>query len=588
MDDNGARNQSAAPRRDTPSTQWSFRLLCLAALVLPFEAVRPLLPLPLMVLTSVELAVGAFTVVALASPAVHRRLSSALRPADALLLAFLGTAFLSAVLAPEGRVEALKFALRLLAGALFMVAVAGVLAARPRYRPLLWALAAGAGVSALLGVGEVAGWPLLRPVLALFKEAPSRVGGTLRLSASFQYATIAAAYYEMALPLLLVLAAIEKRQRRWGALGLAALLVVGAVLTLTRSTLAVMAALLALLGWLAATDRRAVRLRGPVALAAVVLGLSVGVLAWQVGPFRARLTTENDLNWYNARYTVPATLRVRSGQTVTVTVQVQNTGAIPWHPDGETPFALGVYWRSEDGSAVVNTGHVEWPLPRTVNPGETVSLQVAIPVRLPPGTYRLTWGMLQRDILWFRHRGVPEASTLVRVEGAAPVAEAEPPLRPPERLPSVPPTVPRRQLWRAALAMWQERPLLGYGPDTFRLRYGPYIGLEAWDRRLHANNLYLELLADTGLLGLGTFLAFLGTSGWAFWSRQRALAERAWLVLVGAAGGGLAFLLHGVLDTFLGFTPTASLFWLLLGIARSTLVTARRRGPSGAGERPEP
>ena len=131
MDDNGARNRSASPRRDTPSTRWSFRLLCLAALILPFEAVRPLLPLPLMALTSVELAVGAFTVVALASPAVHRRLSSALRPADALLLAFLGTAFLSAVLAPEGRVEAFKFALRLLAGALFMVAVTGTLAARP-------------------------------------------------------------------------------------------------------------------------------------------------------------------------------------------------------------------------------------------------------------------------------------------------------------------------------------------------------------------------------------------------------------------------------------------------------------------------
>ena len=33
----------------------------------------------------------------------------------------------------------------------------------------------------------------------------------------------------------------------------------------------------------------------------------------------------------------------------------------------------------------------------------------------------------------------------------------------------------------------------------------------------------------------------------------------------------LAFLVHGVLDSFLAFTPTALLFWMMLGLAASLI-----------------
>src|SRR5207245_1243891 len=65
--------------------------------------------------------------------------------------------------------------------------------------------------------------------------------------------------------------------------------------------------------------------------------------------------------------------------------------------------------------------------------------------------------------------------------------------------------VPRADLWRAALRMFAQRPLLGFGPDNFRHLYGAYLGLQVWDERVHANNLYLELLADVGVLGAAAF-----------------------------------------------------------------------------------
>ena len=59
----------------------------------------------------------------------------------------------------------------------------------------------------------------------------------------------------------------------------------------------------------------------------------------------------------------------------------------------------------------------------------------------------------------------------------------------------------RLVLWRAAMRMLAAHPLLGVGPDNFRLAYGAYAGLAGADPRTHSNNMYLEVLAGGGLLG---------------------------------------------------------------------------------------
>jgi O-antigen ligase len=138
-------------------------------------------------------------------------------------------------------------------------------------------------------------------------------------------------------------------------------------------------------------------------------------------------------------------------------------------------------------------------------------------------------------------------------------------------------------LWRAAVVMFLERPLVGSGPDTFRRLHGSYLGLSRWNQGIYANNLYLELLATTGLAGV---LAFSWVALAALRRLARVLTSSAdrsvglWSIGMGASL--LVFLLHGLLDYFLWSTSVSWLFWMLLGlivaITRVQGSTTRPRG----------
>jgi O-antigen ligase len=133
---------------------------------------------------------------------------------------------------------------------------------------------------------------------------------------------------------------------------------------------------------------------------------------------------------------------------------------------------------------------------------------------------------------------------------------------PPARTASAPPVVPRGDLWGVAVHFVRERPLLGSGLDTFRLTYGPELGLRRWDTRQHSNSLYLETLVSLGVVGavafFGWLLVLLLDIG-----RTLLRASDPWTAAIAAAL--LAYLLHGIVDYFLLFSSTGLLFWLLSG-----------------------
>jgi len=115
--------------------------------------------------------------------------------------------------------------------------------------------------------------------------------------------------------------------------------------------------------------------------------------------------------------------------------------------------------------------------------------------------------------------------------------------------------------------MFSESPLLGSGPDNFRLLKSKYMEFPIWDETILANSLYLETLSGSGILGIASFLWLL----WEFWCLLRAKAALAGGPSEqGSAYFGVAylsaFMLHGLVDYFLKFTPTFLLFWLLLGM----------------------
>ncbi len=319
----------------------------------------------------------------------------------------------------------------------------------------------------------------------------------------------------------------------------------------------------------------------------------MGLLLTQQSAFRTRLTTENDLGWYDASYRVPAELTLTADEPLQLSLSATNQGEIVWRASGERAFALGYRWLDAAGQEIEQVLPGAVPLPHDVAPGETIELDATLHSPLPPGSYRLSWGMLQHQVLWFRHRGVTEPESAVRIvrgQGSPP-QEAAPPLetRAPEAVSLLPPTVPRRALWQAALRMWQARPLLGHGPDSFRNRYGLYLGMEAWDTRLYANNLYLEFLATQGILG--TLAA-----GWLLLTVLLPVARHGLMGAGGARQGWglaltaalLAFLIHGMLDYFLASVSVATLFWLLLGMAAALAEGWVEQRPVSLAQRGDP
>jgi hypothetical protein len=347
---------------------------------------------------------------------------------------------------------------------------------------------------------------------------------------------------------------------------------VGVVLTLTRAGILALGAALGLLVLLAVAQPRWRRLLVPTALAGASAAAALAAVALSLDSFGARFGTENDWGWYAATYAAPTTLTLAQDVPSSVAVTVQNTGELTWTSDGPERFALAYRWLTDDASSTLDVPATMVDLPRNVRPGDGVQVTAEVAAHLPPGDYRLAWGMLQQQVLWFHDRGDADAETLVHVTSAGSQASSIPAVgeEPRSDTSAALPPVSRAVLWTGALQMFRQHPLLGVGPDNFRHIYGAFLGLPKWDDRVHANNLYLELLADVGALGFLAFAALVAPSIAGLIRRLRAApigVSAIWLAALSASL--LAYFVHSTLDSFLEFTPVYVLFWLIVGMSRS-------------------
>ena len=68
----------------------------------------------------------------------------------------------------------------------------------------------------------------------------------------------------------------------------------------------------------------------------------------------------------------------------------------------------------------------------------------------------------------------------------------------------------RVELWKSAFAVWQDFPILGAGTGMYEkllYTYGSSAGYSEGFGHLHAHNVYLEVAAETGIIGLAAFCA---------------------------------------------------------------------------------
>lgn len=114
----------------------------------------------------------------------------------------------------------------------------------------------------------------------------------------------------------------------------------------------------------------------------------------------------------------------------------------------------------------------------------------------------------------------------------------------------------RFRIWKAAFMMFKESPLLGKGLGSFTYYSSRYMNIVPQ----YAHNCYLQIMAETGLLGLVSFIWFLS----AIISRgYKKLKKNSDSLYFGLFFGFLVFLTHSFFDTQLYTIKLSILFWLL-------------------------
>ena len=238
-------------------------------------------------------------------------------------------------------------------------------------------------------------------------------------------------------------------------------------------------------------------------------------------------------------------------------VRITNTGRERWRSDGRRRITLSYYWYDVRMQEIIELEAEESLLPEDIEAGGTVEVVAKIRTPSATGLHLLDLDLRQRGYGEFSIAGVYPG--VVEVELDATVRERFDEgdvsrwyRRGPEFRPALDASVSRRQLWSAAFQIARDHPVLGAGPDSFRLMYGGYLGFSRWGDNIRSNNMYLELLATVGALGLVAFALVIGS------------ARYTWTPAVMAVG---VFLLHGLVDVFLMTTPIYFAFWMLLGFA---------------------
>jgi len=126
----------------------------------------------------------------------------------------------------------------------------------------------------------------------------------------------------------------------------------------------------------------------------------------------------------------------------------------------------------------------------------------------------------------------------------------------------------RLQLWPAAIELFRLHPIFGVGAGNFELLL-PTVGLHGI--QTHASSLWLQTLAEQGIVGFGALLGFAYVAVRETFALRRdsALGLAAFLAIS-------SLLVHQLVDDLFFFPKVAALCWLLLGIGTATAVGSAR------------
>jgi O-antigen ligase len=134
--------------------------------------------------------------------------------------------------------------------------------------------------------------------------------------------------------------------------------------------------------------------------------------------------------------------------------------------------------------------------------------------------------------------------------------------------------------WQAALSMWTENPWLGVGIGNYEPVYPGY-ALPLWPLPLgHAHNYYLNIAAETGVLGLAAYLILWLAALVGAWRAARRASGWYWGVALGVLGVLVHLSVHNFFDNLFVHSMYLQVA-ILLGIRTADQRHPRNELPSG-------
>jgi putative inorganic carbon (HCO3(-)) transporter len=146
--------------------------------------------------------------------------------------------------------------------------------------------------------------------------------------------------------------------------------------------------------------------------------------------------------------------------------------------------------------------------------------------------------------------------------------------------------VERMAHWQAALGMWTDHLWLGVGIGNYEVAYASY-ALPLWPLSLgHAHNYYLNIAAETGLLGLLAYLYLWGTALFIAWRASRQASGWQLGIALGVLGMLVHLAVHNLFDNLFVHAMYLQVA-ILLAIASSIVHRSSAQPAAGAvGGRP--
>ncbi|MBA7556695.1 hypothetical protein ES705_49411 [subsurface metagenome] len=143
----------------------------------------------------------------------------------------------------------------------------------------------------------------------------------------------------------------------------------------------------------------------------------------------------------------------------------------------------------------------------------------------------------------------------------------------------------RLNRWDAALKMFKERPIFGWGPGTYMFKYAPYqssqkktlISTNFGDRG-NAHSEYIGPLSESGILGFISFaliVIFSLLTGFRVYNHIE--DKRLKQLVLAYLLGFITYLMHGSLNNFLDTDKASALFWGFIAVFVSLDIYYLRR-----------